>query len=174
MESLTFSYLEYASGEELIALLRRVAKLTKKAAPQGAALSSYQDAIATDLGFQNWSILHKNLVEKSWPKVADIRSRIMNHPVLGPEVNELAQRTINVEAAVQDMREWARANYSPLVNFAYLDKESPTGFAWPDVDMAEELSAEFFGKYPEDLITEVGYALDAEEGPWGREEYGEG
>lgn len=173
MEPLTFSYLEYASGEELIALLRRVAKQTKKADPQGAALSSYQDAIATDFGFPNWSILHKNLVDMSWSKVTGIRSRIMNHDVLGPKVNELAQRTINVEAAGQEMRDWARANYSPLVNFAYLDKESPTGFAWPDVDMAEELAAEFFGKYPEDLITEVGYALDAEEGPWGREEYGE-
>lgn len=173
MESHTFSYLEYASGEELIALLRRVAKQTKKADPKGAALSSYQDAIATDLGFSNWSTLHKNLVDKPWSKVTGIYSRIMNHDVLGPAVSELAHRAFDVETAKQEMREWARANYSPLINFAYYDKESPTGFAWPDVDMAEELAGEFVGRYPEDLINEVGNDLDFEEGPWGREEYGE-
>lgn len=170
MEYTTFSYLEYINGEKLLELLRRIAKHAKKQnLLVGSSLSSYQNAIAVDIGFNNWSMLHKHLAGRNMMQAEGVVSRVLKHPALGPALTKLAHRTIDVAEAAETMRDWARKNYTPLVEFAFYDNESENGYGFPSVEMAEELADEFVGRYPEDLITEVGYALDANEGPWGKE-----
>lgn len=173
METITFSTIEYASGETLLEYLKRAAKINKKADLQSASLSSHQNSIAVALGYQNWSMLHKNLNGLSCVQASGTIDRVLRHQSLGPMVDDMAVRTIDVEDATDEMRDWAREKYTPLVEFAYYDSESPNGYSWPEVDMALELSEEFGGKFPDELIEQVGYDLDASEGPWGLEDYGD-
>jgi len=173
METITFSTIEYASGEILLQYLKRVAKINKKEDSLGASLSTHQNSIAVALGYQNWSVLHKNLGGRSSYQVGGVVNRILQHKNLGRKVEIMSKRTVNVKDATQEMQDWARTKYTPLVEFAYYDSESPNGYSWPEVDMALELSEEFGGKFPDELIEQVGYDLDASEGPWGLEDYGD-
>lgn len=69
----------------------------------------------------------------------------------------------------QDHEGLGSGKVPPLVEFAYLDKESANGYGWPEVDITEELIHKLTGDFPEDFIEQVGQELDAEEGPWGLE-----
>jgi len=174
MSIVTFSFLGYLQGPELLALAKRFAKQRKKADSAEQSLSWHQDRIAVTLGFNNWSLLHKHLDRNpGWSEMDRIKQLALNRPGLGDCIKEHAYRTIDEDHARVVMKQWARAKYTPLIEFAFYDNESESGFSWPDVNMAEELSEEFAGRYPDDLIEEVGNSLDADEGPWGLEDYGD-
>lgn len=173
METVTFSTIEYASGEILLEYLKRAAKINKKDDSLGASLSTHQNSIAVALGYQNWSMLHKNIDGLTCIQLGGVINRVLRHKTLGPMIDYMAERTIDVEDATQEMSDWARQKYTPLIEFAYYDSESPTGYSWPEVDMALELSEEFGGKFPDELITQVGNDLDVSEGPWGLEDFGD-
>lgn len=171
METVTFSTLDYMTGPSFVALLKRYAKDLKSQSVEEHKLAWFQDQVAHKLGYQNWSVLHKNVVQMGWYEVAGPQGIAKKAPALWALVESATSKTIIVEDAIDTMKSWARAKYTPLVEFAYRDSESPTGYAWPSVEMEEELSSEFAGQFPDDLIEEVGYQLDAEEGPWGLEKY---
>lgn len=170
---ISFPYLNAMSGADLLDLLRRFAKTNKKADPIGKSLSWHQDQVAISLGFKNWSLLHKHLATGDWSEVDKALTLALKKPELGEFVEVHAVRAIDEDVATDKMRDWARRKYTPLIEFAFYDNESETGFGWPAVDMAEELAEEFSGQYPDDLILKVGNELDVDEGPWGLEEYGE-
>ena len=173
MTTLTFSYLDYLTHVELISLLKRIAKQTQKKDETSKPLAWYQDFVAQALGYKNWSQLHKHLDGLTGTDFDLVVRRVLEHKDIGSIIAKLAVRTINVEDAIEEMTRWARKKYTPLVNFAFYDNESETGYSWPDVDMAEELAAEFEGRFPIELIQQVGNDLDVDEGPWGIEDYGD-
>lgn len=173
MDTMTFSYLDYITHVESISLLKRIAKQAQTSDTAGKALAWHQDRIAQGLDFKNWSLLHKHLDGLTGNAFDLVMRKVLKHINLGPAFSKLAVRTIVVENAVEEMENWAREKYTPLIEFSYYDNESPTGFSWPDVDMAEELAAEFEGRFPFELIEQVGNNLDVNEGPWGLEDYGD-
>jgi hypothetical protein len=173
MGTIRFSYIDYVTSGELISLLKRIAKQLKTLSVAGKGLATHQDEIAHSLNYKNWSMLHKHLDGLHGPAFQLAMNQVLRHKQLGPAVKELAFRTIDEDEAVQTMKSWARRKYSRLIDFAYYDNEAENGFSWPEVDMADELSAEFCGQFPDNLIQEVGNALDTDEGPWGLEEYGD-
>lgn len=173
METITFSYLESISHGELISLLKRFAKRAKAADSAARPLAWHQDYVSHLLGFKNWSLLHKHVDGLVGSSFALVVRKVLDQEELGDFVSESAVRTVAVDDAVEEMKSWARNKYTPLIEFAYHDNESPTGYSWPEVEMAEELASEFEGKFPLDLIVKVGNALDMAEGPWGLEDYGD-
>lgn len=172
MPSISFSYLDAMSSDDLFGLLRRYAKAAKKRDLSGKPLSFHQDQVAISLGFKNWSMLHKHLAPALWSETDRLLRLALKRPALRDFIQAHAYRTIDEDKAAERMRAWARAKYTPLIEFAFYDKESETGFAWPDVEMVIALGEEFAGKVPQDLIERVGNELELE-GPWGLEEYGE-
>lgn len=173
MTTISFSYLDYITHGDLISLLKRIAKQVKTSGGTGKSLAWHQDEIAHVLGFKNWSLLHKHLDNLTGNAFDLVVRKVLQHKALGPAVSKLAVRTIIVEDAVEEMKRWARQKYTPLIDFAFYDNESESGYSWPDVDMAEELEAEFGRAFPFELIQQVGNELDVEEGPWGLEDYGD-
>ena len=95
--------------------------------------------------------------------------KIKKHPKLGG----LFSDEIDAQAARQEMENWVRKNYSRLVDFAFFDRESENGYAWPSVELNEELQEEFSDQYPYELIEEVAIDLEMNNGPWGIENYGD-
>lgn len=171
METVTFSTLDYVTAPKFVALLKRYIKSTKTQGEEKRKLAWHQDQLAQKLGYQNWSVLHKNVAQMGWYELVGPEGVAKKLPALWEFVVMATSTTIVVEDAVDTMKTWARAKYTPLVDFAYLDSESSTGYAWPSVEMEEELASEFAGQFPDDLIQKVGYQLDGEEGPWGLEKY---
>lgn len=172
MSSITFSYLDAMSSEDLLGLLRRYARAAKMSDAAGKSLTFHQDQVAISLCFKNWSMLHKHLSGAHWSETDKVLTLALKKPSLGEFIGSHAYRTIDEDEAAERMRQWARAKYTPLIEFAFYDNESENGFSWPDVEMVTELGEEFAGKMPQDLIEKVGYELERE-GPWGLEEYGE-
>ncbi|MBC3832407.1 hypothetical protein H8K33_12950 [Undibacterium amnicola] len=173
METITFSYVDYINNADLINLLKRFAKTAKSIDQPSQRLTHYQDQVARWLGYANWSMLHKHLDELGASKFQEVLSRVLRHEVLGDFIAEKAVRTVVVTDAVEVMTTWIRVTYTPLVNFAYYDSESETGFSLPDVDLAYELEEEFGGRFPSELIQDVAADLEVDEGPWGLEDYGD-
>ena len=173
METITYSYLESISHGELISLLKRFAKRAKATDSTGRPLAWHQDSVSHLLGFNNWSLLHKHVDGLVGSPFDLVVRKVLDHEELGDFVSESAVRTVAMDDAVEEMESWARKKYTPLVEFAYYDNESPTGYSWPEVEMADEIANEFEGRYPLDLIIKVGNALDVDEGPWGLEDYGD-
>jgi len=167
MASVTFSTLDYLSGQDLLDLMRRYAKMVKKADQAGKPLGWHQNEIAISLAFKNWSMLHKHLAPIKWTYIDHVLDLVLKKPNLGQFVEEHAVKTIDEDEGADTMKAWARSKYTPLIDFAFYDNESSNGFSWPDVDMAEELREEFNGQYPDELIESVAHALEINGGPWG-------
>ena len=151
----------------LLDALKRAAKDGKKANPASKPLSWYQDQIAVAFGYGNWSTLHKHLMGMSNAHFDKLKAKMLAHPQVGPFLQSIP-KVFDKDAAYEEMRAWVKARFTPLIDFAYYDSESPNGFAWPDVDLREELQDHFGGTYPDSLIEEVADDLE-QHGPWGEE-----
>lgn len=171
MTTLTFSALEALDLEGFVDLLKRFAKRKQKA--EGGQLAHHLDAVASSFGYSNWSMLHKHARRMNDREFNSIFDQTLGHPEIGPFMEACTTKTVDEADAVREMQDWARQKYSRLIDFAFYDNESETGFSWPSVDMAEELSEQFGYRYPSSLIRKVGNDLDVDEGPWGLEDYGD-
>ncbi len=158
-----------ADREALLDLLKRIAKKIKSS-QHAVQLSAIQDKMASAFGFGNWSILHKHVITSSPAEFWKFAIAVNSHPKIGPAIEELAP-PLDEEFAAEQMESWVRRTYTPLIEFAYHDSESPTGYSWPDEDLIDGLLDEFGHCYPQELIERVAYRLEGNEGPWGIEKY---
>lgn len=172
MTTLTFSSLESLDREGLVDLLKRFAKRKKQSGVPGK-LSHYQDDVARIFGYNNWSLLHKHVSRMRDSEFNAFFDQALEHSDFGPFMEACTTKSIDEADAIREMQEWARRKYSRLIDFAFYDNESETGFSWPAVEMAMELSEEFGDRFPSKLIEKVGNDLDVDEGPWGLEDYGD-
>jgi len=154
--------------DEISSKLKFAAKQIKQSDKQIKQAEAL-DKVAEYLGYKNWSLLHKNLYSKSPEQAGMFVLKIKKHPKLGG----LFSDEIDAQAARQEMENWVRKNYSRLVDFAFFDRESENGYAWPSVELNEELQEEFSDQYPYELIEEVAIDLEMNNGPWGIENYGD-
>jgi hypothetical protein len=150
----------------LIEALKRAAKAGKKNHPS-KRLAWFLDQIAIALGYLNWALLHKHVATISNAKFDKLKGDMLTHPKIGALL-EPSLDAFDEDAAGEEMRDWVRQHYTPLLDFAFYDSESSNGFAWPDVDLREELQDKFGGQFPDDLISAVAAKLE-EAGPWGVE-----
>jgi hypothetical protein len=158
-----------ADREALLGLLRRIAKKIKPSQP-AAQLSAIQDKMAAAFGYGNWSMLHKHVLSASPPEFWKFATEVNSHAKIGPLLEALAP-PLDEKFAAEQMEAWVRRTYTPLIEFAYYDRESPTGYSWPDEDLIDGLQVEFGHSYPQELIEQVAYRLEGNEGPWGIERY---
>lgn len=180
MTTCTFSVLECQSGEDLISLFKRYAKAQLKNTRKGpthpsqppAKLSHVQDRLAKELGHHNWALLHKFLRPLHNWQTREVVTAAMSNTDLATFLEDHTTRTVDVLEAKQTMERWVRSNMSRLVDFAFHDAESPTGYGWPDEDVHDVLSSVFDGQYPDHLIEQVAIKLEVEDGPWGFEDVG--
>lgn len=152
----------------ILGSLKRAAKALRhdhNALTQAKAL----DSVASQLGYKNWALLSKDVGSSTPAKLEGIYRRILDHALLG----DYATLLFSEAEARNEMEEWVRSKFTPLVHFAYYDRESENGFAWDDEDLAAVLEAEFGDRFPLKLILDVAASLEANEGPWGIEYYGE-
>jgi hypothetical protein len=147
----------------LILSAKRAAKTLGKASPLRSH-SSCLDQIASFTGRSNWSLLAKHIAGAD----GDLLVRIAHK--LCPQFRLLG--IPDFEGAEELMREWVVRTFTPLIDFAYYDKESANGYAWPDVELAHELYGEFGGICGDELIEAVASDLELSHGPWGLEDYG--
>ncbi len=142
-----------------------------KGIPQHEAL----DEVAKLLGFHNWSMLHKFAVAADDEKLGKIILAVLTHSLLSDALGGhfLATDGMKIvrDSAVEEMIEAGRTKYTPLVDFAFYDSESESGYAWPSVEMAEELADMFSDRFPHEWIESAAQHLE-EDGPWGLEDYG--
>lgn len=162
-----------ADRADFIAKLKRAAKAAKKLRYPDVQLSELHDKIAKGAGYNNWSLLHRDILrmpQKRFEELVASLSQGLEHEV---SLNKRA-REFDKRAAIKEMETWVKANFTPLVEFAFRDSESETGYAWPDEEINYALQEEFSDRYPDDLIEEVATDLEINYGPWGREDYGDG
>ncbi|RQS83435.1 hypothetical protein DF032_05740 [Burkholderia seminalis] len=158
----------------LIELLKRVAKREKTRLRddefETVQLSTLLDQIAVSLGYRNWSLLHKDVIRMPENRFSDLATRVSN----SPEVQDFQRyESLDKEVARSEMREYVEGSFTRLIEFAFYDSESENGFAWPSVDLHEELEAEFGDRFPSELIAEVASDMEVSDGPWGVEDYGD-
>lgn len=161
-----------ADRADFIAKLKRAAKAAKKLRYPDAQLSELHDKIAMVAGYNNWSLLHRDILrmpQKRFEELVASLSQRLEHEV---SLNKRA-RSFDKDAAIKEMKAWVRGNYTPLLDFAFRDPESETGYAWPDEDINYALQEEFSDRFPEDLIEKVATDLEVNYGPWGIEDYGD-
>ena len=171
MTYINISTLDQLDQTDFISLLKRFAKHAKSASEASHQLAWYQDNIACAFGYLNWSMLHKKIDRMSATEFAELFDKAIEHKQIGPYLVEKTTRTIIEADATQEMKEWARRRFTPLIEFAFYDSESENGFAWPEVDIAYELEEQFGGRFPSEMIRKIGIDLEVDEGPWGLEEY---
>lgn len=161
------------SREKFIGLIKRVSKREKKRLDESenitVSLATLYDGVASALGYKNWSLFHRDIARMSDMKFAEIEQQLLEFPEVRDFLNYLA---VDQEKAREEMREYVTTRFTPLVNFAFYDSESENGYAWPDVDLYQELEEEFDGRFPSSLIEEVAREMEVDEGPWGEENYG--
>jgi hypothetical protein len=150
--------------------LKLTAKHLRKQEPERSQ-SMALDFIAQKLSYNNWSMLHKDLASKEEDSLLAFHERLYRNTTLENLLpDEFAH--INRESAIDEMRQWVEKTFTRLIEFAFYDRESENGFAWPSVDLNDELSEQFGRLYPYDLIDEVATDMELDSGPWGLEEYG--
>lgn len=152
--------------EEILDVLKRLAKAIKKENPE-QPLAFYQNELAVRFGFQNWSVLHKNVASMSNVAFARFSYKANSDAEVQSILLELPGF---VERAEEEMREWVRRNYTPLIEFAFYDNESENGFTLPSEDLLNILQEEFDHRFPFDVIESVATELELD-GPWGDEKY---
>lgn len=159
------------SPEFIIEKLKRIAKQGRR---ENKDLSQAQalDLIATELGYNNWSLLSKHIHKMEDSQRKDFHDRLYQNPKLSEYLPPVFP-PFNKADAIEEMTAWVRKKFTPLVEFAYFDSEAENGFAWPEEDLVFALNEEFDTRFPPALIEEVGLELELNEGPWGEEDYGD-
>lgn len=155
----------------LVRALKRAAKLALKSDGQSNKLSHYLDERAVLLGFANWALLQRYLATATPGGTDTLISKARATPGLAHFPGR-SQGADDETDPVEVMRAFVLAKYTPLNDFAFYDSESPNGYAWPEVELFDELSDEFSGRFSPDLIEEVARDMEMENGPWGIEDYG--
>ena len=161
-----------ADRADFIAKLKRVAKAAKRLRYPNAQLSELHDKIAKVAGYNNWSVLHRDILRMPQKRFEELEAALSQRLEQEVSLNKRA-REFDRQAAIEEMETWVKANFTPLVEFAFRDSESETGYAWPDEEINYALQEEFSDRYPDDLIEEVATDLEIDYGPWGREDYGD-
>lgn len=153
-----------------IAQLKRAAKKIRRANPTQTQ-SKALDQVAAMLGYNNWSMLSNHVYQLKLDSLTVYHDELYHQRKLARFLP--AQKAqFDPVAAAEEMRSWVEGNFTRLVEFAFLDKESETGYAWPDVDINYALQEEFDHLYPFELIENVAMKLELD-GPWGIEDYGD-
>ncbi|TAL85907.1 MAG: hypothetical protein EPN74_06540 [Rhodanobacter sp.] len=165
-----------AEAEKLSAAFKRAAKFAKKSQQsQEKTLAWYLDQVAKAFGYLNWSQLHKHAKTLGPAGVHELQRKAILHPELARflEKGDPTLLTgVDADAAKEVMRAYVREHFTPLHEFAYYDSESESGYAWPEVDLDEELQGAFSDVYPTELINEVATEMFLTYGLWGVEDYG--
>lgn len=158
------------NNESILHNLKRAAKAVRRANPS-VKQSQALDVVASLLGFNNWSLVSKHV-----NSLTPLHTVIFNTGVYSlPKLAALLPPQFppfNRDSAIEEMRERVREKYTPLVEFAFHDNESETGYAWPDEDLSEGLQNMFGDRYPFELIEEVARDMEIDHGPWGIEDHG--
>jgi hypothetical protein len=152
----------------LLNALKAAARIRLKMSPS-KQLSGLLDHIAASCGYKNWSLFAKDLGQMHPEKFREIRSKYKS------EIEDLRESEGlwgSREEAFDQIEEWFRQKYSPLVEFAFRDSESENGYAWPEIEPGDVIPDQFGDDFPAKLIDEVALKLDLE-GPWGLEDYGD-
>jgi hypothetical protein len=156
--------------EELIKALKRAAKIQKKKFSD-LKLSYILDQIAAASGYNNWSLLHKDICNMSTASFQKLEAHFLLQLAIEfpPKAQVLSAQEESI--AVSAMRTWVEGKFTRLIEFAYHDSESENGYSWADEDISYALQEEFSEQYPLDLIEKVAADLEVNHGPWGIEEY---
>lgn len=154
----------------VIEKLKRVAKNVRRANPTQTQ-SKALDQVAAMLGYNNWSMLSKHVHQLKAAGLAIYHDGLYQHLKLA-NLLPPKQPPFDPVAAAEEMRTWVEGKFTRLIEFAYYDKESETGYAWADEDINNALQEEFDHIYPIELIEEVAVELELD-GPWGIEDYGD-
>lgn len=158
-----------ADRDHLIVVLKQYAK-DGKSQDSTQPLAAFLDAVAKTFHFQNWSVLHKNVAKMTQPQFSAFAATVMADPsvpaFVGAQATSAEPERVDEEGAKEEMREWVRAHYTPLVEFAPLDNESESGFAFDSEDLLNDLQEEFDQRFHYDWIEEVAGDMEME-GPWG-------
>jgi len=150
--------------------LKRAAKAMRKVEPS-LSQSEALDKVAVICGYNNWSLLHKDVQKKVGYELSAFHENLYGRPRLEGILPSRFSGFDPKEAA-DAMKDWVETNYTRLVEFAYYDNESSNGYAWPDEDINNALQEEFGQVYPLELIEEVAANIELD-GPWGIEDYGD-
>ena len=154
----------------VIEKIKRAAKNIRRADPTQTQ-SKALDQVAAMLGYNNWSMLSKHVHQLKPGALAIYLDDLYQNPKLASLLPP-KQPPFDPVAATEEMRTWVEGKFTRLVEFAFHDNESETGYAWPDEDINNALQEEFDHIYPFELIEEVAVELELD-GPWGIEDYGD-
>lgn len=150
--------------------LKKLAKHASKL-HQDKKLTWFQNEIASLFGFNNWSLLLRQIERGSPSQFFGLYEQMQRHPEVKPWLPVLLNPSIDKDLAVEEMQDWVRKKFTPLIDFAFYDSESPNGYAADDIELIYELQDEFSDKFPDWLIQEVASDMEANHGPWGQEHY---
>jgi hypothetical protein len=169
------SFVKPADAECFLAALKRAAKHAKKSqADAQHKLAFFLDTAARALGYLNWSLLHKHVDACSPKALSMLFECARNTAWLAPFFPSDLTQPVDQGEAAREMERYTYKHFTPLVEFAYYDAEAENGYAWPSVDLLDELQEVFSGHYPFNIIERVANELEMKHGPWGVEDYGHG
>jgi hypothetical protein len=168
-----------STPDGVIKKLKRVAKQWRRENPSFSQANAL-DEIAAAFGYNNWSLLSKNVNKMNQAQLSSFHDGLYAHPqfvgylplVSSTVPTAPAAPTFDRAAAIEEMTEWVESNYTPLNEFAVYDSESENGFAARSEDLVEALQDEFSDRFPLSLIEELGIELELDRGPWGDEDFG--
>jgi len=160
----------FPAAKLLIRAFKRSAKLDRKMHSPTHALSWHLDVRGRFFGFDNWALFHHHITTLVPAQLHELTAKAESLSALahfGQKESEVDEAT-----AIEAMRDFVRRKFMPLIDFAPVDRESSTGYAWPGADLGWELWDQFTAQFADELIERVASALEAESGPWGLENYG--
>lgn len=161
------SYIE-SHRNRFINTLKLLAKQEKKK-HDNKKLSDFQLILAQHGGFNEWSQLSEYVHESAHEELCNLILKykgLVDYEKTMPAASSMTDE--EMEQFEQEMLDFVHQHFEPLVNFAPLDNESETGYAWPEVDLQQELQDNFDHRFPyADFIEHFATNLELSRGPWG-------